>query len=411
MIWPKILRASLRSLRANAVRSGLTALGVVIGVASIVVVVSVSDGTRAQISAAISALGSDRIDINGGSTRGAVAARLMFGGLYSLTDGDYEAIKAGVRNIAGVSSSISGSVQLAAGDRSWTTRWDAVHGDYFAVNRLEASAGRALSAQELLSVDRVAVVGETVRTQLFGEAQAPGKTISINRLPFLVVGSLEPKGRGPSGEDLDDRIIVPMNVGRRFLLGDFPMPRAALQRISVKASSDEDLESVRVQLLDLLRSRHNITAAGEEDFILSGMKDLVSAKAQSTKLLSALLTTVALVCLLVGGIGVMNIMLVSVTERIGEIGLRLAVGAAPSQIQLQFLAEAVMLTFIGGLVGLSIGIGAALLYAHTYAVPILIGPRVIVFAFAASVIVGLLFGFYPARKASKLPPIVALRHR
>jgi putative ABC transport system permease protein len=409
MTFRQIFRIAILSLRGNFLRTTLTSLGVIIGICSLVVVVSVSEGTQREIDAMISSLGAARIDINSGARRGAVSARLMLGGLYSLTDADAEAIQRQIPRIKAVNASLRGSVQIMSNGRNWTTTWQAVQAEFAEVNSYVVAQGTRFQPRDFGNGTKVIILGETVRKRLFGSSQPVGQRVQLNNSPYLVVGTLQPKGQGGFNQDLDDTALVPLETGRRYLMGDFPIPHKAVQQISIKVNDSSDMASTQSRLENLLRERHRIKPGADDDFYVGNVSEIVKTRTRSTRLMSLLLSAVAAVCLIVGGIGIMNIMLVSVTERYSEIGLRMAVGAAPADVRAQFLVEAVMISLLGGVIGIVLGVLAALTIAHTGAFEIAINFRVLFIAALFSVITGIAFGYYPARRASSLDPIVALR--
>ncbi|HEU0154057.1 MAG TPA: ABC transporter permease [Arenimonas sp.] len=429
MTFPDVLRSAVFSLRGNFMRSILTALGVIIGIAAVIVMVSVGQGTQSELDKMISRLGSNRLEVFASSSRQG-PVRGGAGTAASLTDDDAEAIRAEIPEIQYVATSIRGGGQVVFAENNWSTRWEGVNADYFPVNDWAYSLGAGFGPRDYSSAAKVVVLGETVRRELFGDADPIGATIRLGRVPLRVVGVLEAKGQGNWGQDSDDIIMVPLETGRRRLApaaaaastpatatpaarsaAVVPRQASTVQQISVMVGRAEDLVYVEEELNALLRQRHRIAPGAEDDFAVRNIAEIVSTRTQTTRLMSLLLGAVAGISLVVGGIGIMNIMLVSVTERIREIGLRMAVGAGPREIQAQFLAEAMLISLGGGFIGIALGIGGALLASKFGALPVMLDAKVVLMATGFSVATGLFFGFYPARKAARLDPIEALRHQ
>ncbi len=429
MTFPDVLRSAVFSLRGNFMRSILTALGVIIGIAAVIVMVSVGQGTQSELDQMISRLGSNRLEVFASSSRQG-PVRGGAGSAASLTDDDAEAIRSEIPEVQYVATSIRGGGQVVFAENNWSTRWEGVNADYFPVNDWQFALGGGFSARDLSSAAKVVVLGETVRRELFGDADPVGATVRLGRVPLRVVGVLVPKGQGSWGQDSDDIIIVPLETGRRRLApaaaaastpatatpaagaaAAVPRQASTVQQISVMVGRAEDLAYVEEELNSLLRQRHRIAPGAEDDFAVRNIAEIVSTRTQTTRLMSLLLGAVASISLVVGGIGIMNIMLVSVTERIREIGLRMAVGAGPKEIQAQFLAEAMLISLGGGFIGIALGVGGALLASKFGALPVMLDAKVVLMATGFSVATGLFFGFYPARKAARLDPIEALRHQ
>jgi putative ABC transport system permease protein len=429
MTFPDVLRSAVFSLRGNFMRSILTALGVIIGIAAVIVMVSVGQGTQSELDKMISRLGSNRLEVFASSSRQG-PVRGGAGSAASLTDDDAEAIRSEIPEVQYVATSIRGGGQVVFAENNWSTRWEGVNADYFPVNDWEYALGSGFSARDFSSAAKVVVLGETVRRELFGDADPVGATIRLGRVPLRVVGVLVPKGQGNWGQDSDDIIIVPLETGRRRLApaaaaastpataapaagaaAAVPRQASTVQQISVMVGRAEDLAYVEEELNSLLRQRHRIAPGQDDDFAVRNIAEIVSTRTQTTRLMSLLLGAVAGISLVVGGIGIMNIMLVSVTERIREIGLRMAVGAGPKEIQAQFLAEAMLISLGGGFIGIALGIGGALLASKFGALPVMLDAKVVLMATGFSVATGLFFGYYPARKAARLDPIEALRHQ
>ena len=389
MTLSDVLRSAVFSLRGNWLRSILTALGVIIGIAAVIVMVSVGRGTQSQLDTMISRLGSNRLEVFSASSRQG-PVRGGAGSAASLTDDDAEAIRSEIPEVQYVSPTIRGGGQVVFAENNWSTSWQGVTPDYFPVSDWSLALGDGFSPRDYSSAAKVVVLGETVRRELFGDADPIGATVRLGRVPLRVVGVLSPKGQGNWGNDTDDVILVPIETGRRRLAtaaagsaaatatpaattAATPLaPRQAdtVQQISVSVGRAEDLAFVEEEINALLRQRHRIAPGAEDDFAVRNIAEIVSTRTETTRLMSLLLGAVAGISLVVGGIGIMNIMLVSVTERIREIGLRMAVGAGPREIQAQFLAEAMLISLGGGFIGIALGVGGALLAGRFGALPV-----------------------------------------
>ncbi len=403
-----ILGMALYALQGNWVRSTLTALGVIIGIAAVIVMVSVGQGTQKRLDETMARLGSNRIEVmpSFGRNRG---ARMGAGSTYALTTKDAVAIRDRIPGATYVSGMIRGGTQVIAAEQNWSTQWYGVEADYFVVNDWQLSRGQFFAGSDYSGAATHVVIGETVREKLFGDGDAIGNMIRVGRVPFTVIGEVAPKGESGWGGDMDDVLFVPLETARRRLMGQLEMPPGTLMRITVGTSTAEELSEVEAALNELLRELHKIEPGAEDDFRVRNLTELVGARTETTRLMSLLLAAVATISLIVGGIGIMNIMLVSVTERIREIGLRMAIGATPGDIQKQFLAEAMMISLGGGFIGIAIGVGGAMLASKYGSLPIELNLQVIALATGFAVATGLFFGFYPAQKAAKLDPIEALR--
>ena len=410
MSFLEILRTAIFALRGNWLRSALTSLGVIIGIAAVIVMVSVGQGTQAEIDKLVSGLGSNRLDIMSGGGFGGGGVRLAQGSRYTLNEGDIDAIRTEVPEVQYISGSLRGGAQLVYAETNWSTQWQGVQPDWFAINDWTIATGNGFESSDY-SGKKSVILGETVRRELFGDEDPLGQTVRIGRVPFTVVATLKPKGQGGFGQDQDDIVVVPMETARRRLSGSNALPPGAVQQISVGIDSAENLDYAQGEIEALLRQRHKIQPGEDDDFAVRNIAQIVATRTQTTKLMSLLLGAVATISLIVGGIGIMNIMLVSVTERIREIGLRMAVGAGPSDVRRQFLAEAMLISLIGGVIGIAIGIGGALLVGKFGSLPVALNAQVIGLAAGFSIATGLFFGYYPARKASLLDPIEALRQQ
>ena len=404
----EVVRTATFSLRGNWLRSALTSLGVIIGIAAVIVMVSVGQGTQAEIDKLVSGLGSNRLDIFGGSSRGFGGVRMGAGSSNTLNLEDAEAIRTDVPEVQYVSGTLRGGTQLVYAENNWSSQWQGVQPDWFAINGWEVASGEGFQPSDYNGGKSV-ILGETVRRELFGDEEAIGQTVRLARVPFTVVGVLKSKGQGGFGQDQDDLVVVPLETARRRLMGAMGLPPGAVNSIAVGVADADDLAYAQGEIEALLRQRHKIQPGEEDDFTVRNIAEVVATRTQATRLMGLLLGAVASISLIVGGIGIMNIMLVSVTERIREIGLRMAVGAGPRDIRRQFLAEAMLISLIGGALGIVIGILGALAVEKFGSLPAKLDAQVILLAAGFSIATGLFFGYYPARKASRLDPIEALR--
>ena len=404
-----ILRTAVFALRGNWMRSALTSLGVIIGIAAVIVMVSVGQGTQSEIDKLVSGLGSQRLDISPGSGRGPGGARMSSSSFFTLSEGDVEAIRSEIPEVQYVAGSLRGNTQLVFAENNWSSSWQGVQPDFFVINGWTIADGEGFDAQDFSGAEKDVILGETVRRELFGDTPAIGQTVRLGRVPFTVVGVLAPKGQGGFGQDQDDVVMVPLETGRRRLLGAMGLPPSAVMQVALTVTDANDLGYVQGEVEALLRQRHRIGPGQDDDFSVRNISEIVATRTATTRLMSLLLGAVAAISLVVGGIGIMNIMLVSVTERIREIGLRMAVGAGPSDVRRQFLAEAMLLSLVGGALGIVIGVGGALLVGQFSDLPVTLNAKVVGMAAAFSIATGLFFGYYPARKASQLDPIEALR--
>ena len=410
MSWLDIFRTAFHALRGNWMRSALTSLGVIIGIAAVIVMVSVGQGTQQEIDKMVSGLGSQRLDISPGGGRGpGGGARQSASSFFTLTMGDAEAIREEIPEVQMVTGVLRGNTQVVFAENNTSTSWQGVQPDFFVINGWEIAEGSLFEADDYGGNGRSVILGDTVRRTLFGEDSAVGQTIRLGRVPLTVVGTLAPKGQGGFGQDQDDVVMVPLETGRRRLMGSMGLPPGAVMQIALTVADAKDLTYVQGEIEALLRQRHKIQPGQEDDFNVRNMSQIIATRTATTNLMSKLLGAVAGMCLVIGGIGIMNIMLVSVTERIKEIGLRMAVGAGPSDVRRQFLMEALLISLIGGVIGILIGIVGALLVSKFSELPMALNAQVVGLAAAFSIVTGLFFGYYPARKASLLDPIEALR--
>jgi putative ABC transport system permease protein len=402
-----IINIALRALKANAMRSFLAILGIIIGVGAVVAMVAIGSGASEKISSQISSIGSNLILVLPGATTQS-GIRMGTGTQQTLTMADAEAISKECSAVIAVAPAITGTAQVVFGNQNWATGVIGTTPDMVIVREWELVSGRFINEQDVRSGTKVAVIGQTVADKLFGEIEPTGKIIRIKKIPFEVIGVLDKKGQSLTGQDQDDIIYVPVTTAQRTLFGQTLPGRVRL--IYVKASSLESIPQATEQIKTLLKQRHRIGPNQEDDFTVMDLTQMLKTAEESTKTMSILLGAIASVSLIVGGIGIMNIMLVSVTERTREIGIRMAVGAKPRDIRMQFLIESVFLTTIGGIFGLMLGIVSSLIVADLMKWPVSISLFSALIAFSFSAFVGVFFGFYPAYKASMLNPIEALRY-
>jgi len=402
------LAAAVQSLRLNLLRSVLTTLGIVIGVAAVISMVSVGAGAQAQVDRLIQSIGSNLLLLlPGSSTQGGV--QFGFGSQPTLTEDDAEAIEAEIAEVVVAAPAVRGNSQVIYGNTNWFTAVLGVTGDYFVARDWEVATGRPFTDDEISGGGKVALIGATVVQKLFPDRAPTGETVRINRVPFEVIGVLAVKGQTPLGQDQDDTVLVPLKTAKQRVLGGRWLGGRTVGTISVKVATPDAVSPVERRVTELLRDRHRIRPGTPDDFQIRNIADLLAARAQSSRVMTILLAAVASVSLVVGGIGIMNIMLVSVTERTREIGLRMAVGAAPRDILAQFLVEAVTLSLVGGAIGVVLGIAGSQVAAAAGDWPLRLEPGAVLLAFAFSAAIGIFFGWYPARKAARLDPIEALR--
>jgi len=393
-----------RALRRNKMRSVLTALGIIIGVGAVIAMVGIGNGAKAQVEAQIASLGENVILIFSGSTTSS-GIRTGWGGAGTLKIEDAEAIRREVPGVIGVSEEVVSTTQVAAGNQNWFTRIYGESADYFDIRQWPLADGAPFTAQDVRSANKVCVVGRTTATQIYGNENPIGQILRIKNVPFTITGVLTPKGLSPQGVDQDDIVIMPYTSAMKRVIGG-----TTLRNISVQIADQSQIAPAQQQIISLLRQRHNIRPGRDDDFTVRTQQEIAETATATSRVMTVLLGAIAGVSLLVGGIGIMNIMLVSVTERTREIGVRMAVGARGNDILTQFLIEAVTLSSVGGIIGIICGIGASSVlssYAHW---PTLISIGSIAIAFLFSAAVGVFFGFYPARKAAALDPIEALRY-
>ena len=391
------------SLIANKLRSLLTMLGIIIGVAAVIALVSIGNGVKQDIENSISSLGSNLLVVLPGAPR-TPGARSSQGSMKSLKISDYEAI-AKLEGVKAASPMTNGSYVVIYQNKNWTTSVAGVNSNFQDVNNWTMTSGRFFSDKNVQNRERVAVVGQTVVKNLFADEDPVGKEIRVKNIPFRVIGVLKSKGNGTMGNDQDDTVLIPYTTSMERVEGiDY------LRRVYVVAKDDEGIDRLQADIENLLRVRHNIKDTNLDDFNIQNMKSIMETVAQTTGTFTLFLGAVAAISLVVGGIGIMNIMLVSVTERTREIGVRKALGATYSVIVTQFLIEAVVISLMGGFIGIAFGIGASKIIGMVSGMSTIVSVPTIIMSFAFSMAIGLIFGIYPARKAAKLNPIDALHY-
>ena len=395
---------ALRALRRNLMRSGLTMLGIIIGVAAVIAMVAIGTGAKEQVAASIAQIGQNTVLVlSGAPSRGGV--RGGFGSAPTLTRQDYEAIRKEVSGVLRATPDVRKNAQVMAGNQNVNTTINGAGEDYVDIRAWDFADGDNFSSADVKASTKVAILGNTVATNLFGDASPVGQIVRIQNAPYAVVGLLKPKGMSMMGSDQDDVVLVPWSSALVRLTGT-----DSFRSITVQVESAEQVEQVMEDIAVLLRQRHHLRAGAEDDFHVHSQQEIMEMATSTAKTMTILLGAIAGVSLLVGGIGIMNIMLVSVTERTREIGVRMAVGARGSDILLQFLVEAVVLSVGGGLAGIGLGVGIAKIVSAKVGWNTLVSPESVVLAFAFSAVIGIFFGFYPARKAAGLDPIEALRY-
>jgi putative ABC transport system permease protein len=403
------IRIALRALTVNRTRSALTMLGIIIGVAAVIAMVGVGAGATARIQAQIQSIGSNLIMVSPGSLS-SNGVRLGSGAMASLTEDDATAIAAECPSVSAVSPTVRGGVQVVYGNSNWATNAQGVTPDYMTIRDATMLYGQFFTAEDVDAAAKVAVLGETVAQNLFGDSDPTGQVVIIKNVPFTVAGVLTPKGQSPTGQDQDDVILLPISTAMQKVIGANKANAKAVSSLMVQAIGPQAMDQALQEVTELLRERHRILPGLDDDFTVRNLTEVFAAQESSAQVMSILLGAIASVSLIVGGIGIMNIMLVSVTERTREIGLRQAVGAKTRDILSQFLVEAVTLSLLGGIIGIVVGLTASLLISHFAQWSTKVSPLSVLMAFVFSALVGVFFGYYPARKAAFLDPIEALRY-
>ena len=402
-----MLREALLALKANRLRSFLTMLGMIIGVGSVIAMLAIGQGVQARIEQSIKSMGSNLFIILPGATS-ANGVRSGFGSAPNLTVEDATALK-NTRHVVAVAPVVQSSAQVIYGTQNWNTTIIGSNADYFGLRDWVVTSGYAFDAPELQSAAQVALIGQQVATNLFGDNDPIGETLRIRNVPFQVIGVLGSKGQSLDGRDQDDTVVIPITTAQRKLSGN--RFRTSVRLIMVQAESEAVMPQAEQDLRDQLRQRHRLSADAEDDFTLQNLTAIAKTAAETTAILSLLLGAIAGISLLVGGIGIMNIMLVSVTERTREIGIRMAIGARPNAIRMQFLLEAILISLVGCFIGVGFGIAGAYAAAMAFDLLVIVTLSSMLLAFGVAAAIGVFFGFYPANRAAKLKPIDALRYQ
>jgi len=403
------MKIALRALQVNRTRSALTMLGIIIGVAAVIAMVAVGSGATARIQEQIQSIGSNLIMVLPGSIS-SNGVRLGSGAVVTLTEDDAKAIAAECPSVAAVAPMVRGGVQVVYGNNNWATTAQGVTPDYMTIRDYSMMSGEFFTDQDVDAAAKTAVLGETVAENLFGDNVPTGQVVIIKNVPFTVAGVLTPKGQSPSGQDQDDIILLPISTAKEKVLGANKANAKAVGSLMVQAIGPQAMDQAQQEMEALLRERHRILSGLDDDFTIRNLTEVFAAQETSAQVMSILLGAIASVSLIVGGIGIMNIMLVSVTERTREIGLRQAVGAKTRDILSQFLVEAVTLSLLGGIIGIVVGLVASWLISYFAQWSTVVSLLSIMMAFVFSALVGVFFGYYPARKAAFLDPIEALRY-
>jgi putative ABC transport system permease protein len=407
MIFLMTLRIAFKALGRNKMRSSLTMLGIIIGVGAVIAMIAIGSGAKARIQEQIASMGSNLlIVLSGSATSGGI--RWGSGSVPTLTVEDAKAIATELSAVKYAAPVLQGITQVVFGNQNWSTVTFATTPEALLIRDWPVVQGRAMTQADVDGAAKVCLLGQTVAENLFGEMDPVGQVVRVKKFPFTVIGVLADKGQTTWGQDQDDVVYVPLKTGQRFLFGQqFP---GMVRSISVQATDPEAMKLAEEQITQLLRQRHRLRANQDNDFSVRNLTEAMSTAEESARVMSILLGAIASISLLVGGIGIMNIMLVSVTERTREIGIRMAVGARGRDILYQFLVEALVLSLFGGVIGIILGITTSQLISQIFKWPTLISPSAILLSFSFAGGVGIFFGFYPARKASNLDPIEALRY-
>jgi len=405
-VWQSA-RVAIRALRVNKLRSALTMLGIIIGVGAVIAMVAVGSGAQARVAEQIQSLGSNLIVVLSGSVTSS-GIRLGHGSRPTISEDDAWAIQREVQTVQAAAPSVRGTEQVVYGNSNWATVVQGVTAEYFEARDWSVVAGRPIGGEDVEGATKVALLGQTTVENLFADADPLGQIIRIRNIPFLVIGVLERKGQSSWGQDQDDVILLPLGAAKKNILGVSKANPRAVSTISIKIRPGEDMAEAEVQIRALLRQRHKLKLDQEDDFWLRNLAEVLQTQEESSRVMTYLLAAIASVSLLVGGIGIMKIMLVSVTERTREIGLRMAVGAKGADILRQFLTEAVVVCAIGGIIGVVLGVAGGLATSQAMGWLTVISATPCVLAFGCAFLTGLVFGFLPARKAARLDPVEAL---
>lgn len=406
--WISTVRVAFTALKTNRVRSALTMIGIVIGVAAVIATVAVGTGASQRVQAQIASIGSNMVILIPGSLTSS-GLRLGTGSTTTLTRADARELSAQCPDISYAAPAVRGAASVVYGGNNWGTTILGTTPDYLKIRDISIAKGEPLSQQDVDKASKVALLGPTVAEKLYGGADPVGTIIRIKQVPFIVQGILTPKGQSASGQDQDDIVLLPISSAKQKVLGFKSSNADAVDAILLQAIASDRIEAAQEEARLLLRQRHHLLTNEDDDFSMRNLEEILKAQATSSRIMSLMLAAVASVSLIVGGIGIMNIMLVSVRERTHEIGLRQAVGAKTRDILTQFLVEATTLSICGGIVGVLVGIAASVVISHVAGWQTVVSPGAIALAVVFSAIVGIGFGFYPARKAAYLDPIEALR--